>query len=378
MKRLTRLVTLAALAMMSAGASAQENVAKAIGAFAADIEKNCIKSATVMDGKTKAYSKIYEFSLPKKQAKNIEPLKSALYRDMPAAYNVFVKNADDTSKSSYIVAYGDDLQYTLHLGWPYCKSGRNYIFMCVADKTDSLYRYVYGMEWQKVGKKTEGKVYELYSKNPKKVKKTSIDDAEFDELRAELDELSDELDKLDFQDNGKYTEIKDLKDLKKLKSLGSLVKMFGGTIKDGDDSIEQQGGNTVLRSGKQMLVVGADGSIKMDDGKGGTMVIDSDGKITSTSIGTSGNDSAADIAPIQQFGNLRAAYLSNVRDGNIDNVTRLTGLANSILDLCRQKGQQMSSDEKRLCIDGLKEMQEQTPDKFIKGIFGVAIRELDK
>lgn len=372
------MVALAVMAMMSAGASAQGNVAKTIEAFGADIEKNCIKSATVMDGKTKAYSKIYEFSMPKKQGKNLEPLKNALYRDMPAAYNVFVKDADDTSKSSYVVAYGDDLQYTLHLGWPYCKSGRNYIFMCVADKTDSLYRYVYGMEWQKEGKKIEGKVYELYSKNPKKVKKAKSDDAEIDSMIAELNELSDELDKLDSSDDGTRLEIKDLKDLRKLRSLGSLAKMFGGSVKDGDDSIEQQGGNTVLRSGKQTLVIGADGSLKMDDGKGGTMFIDSDGKITSTSIGTAGNDSAADMAPIQKFGNLRAAYLSNLKEGNIDNVTRLTGLANSILDLCKTRGAEMSSDEKRLCIDGLKEMQEQTPDKFIKGIFGVAIRELGK
>ena len=58
--------------------------------------------------------------------------------------------------------------------------------------------------------------------------------------------------------------------------------------------------------------------------------------------------------------------------------TVLTGLANSILDLCKKKSAQMSLAEKQLCAEGLKEMQQVTSDKFVKGIFGVAISVLNK
>lgn len=122
------------------------------------------------------------------------------------------------------------------------------------------------------------------------------------------------------------------------------------------------------------MEINEDGSLYMDDGEGNTMSLDSNGNVTNMNRETtSTNDD-----PIQQFANLRAAYLNNVREGNIDNTTLLTGLANSILELCKTKGQQMTTDEKQLCTDGLKDMQEQTPDKFIKGIFGVAISELNK
>lgn len=81
--------------------------------------------------------------------------------------------------------------------------------------------------------------------------------------------------------------------------------------------------------------------------------------------------------PIQQFGNLRAAYKNSLRERNIRNTTLFTGLANSILDLCKKKGAQMSVAEKQLCVEGLKEMQQDTPDKFIKGIFDVAVGVLN-
>ena len=37
----------------------------------------------------------------------------------------------------------------------------------------------------------------------------------------------------------------------------------------------------------------------------------------------------------------------------------------------------MSVAEKQLCVEGLKEMQQDTPDKFIKGIFEVAVGVLN-
>lgn len=169
MKRLFDIVALASIVMLPLGASAQEHVNMAIDAFGTAVEKNGIKSSTVDKGNTKAYAKIYEFSLPKKQEKNLEPLKKAFYQDMSAAYDVFVKKETDAAKSNRLIAYGDHLEKLMHLGWPYCKWGRNYLTMCVDDTADSLYRYVYGLEWQKRGKNIEGKVYKLYSMNPKKM-----------------------------------------------------------------------------------------------------------------------------------------------------------------------------------------------------------------
>ena len=37
----------------------------------------------------------------------------------------------------------------------------------------------------------------------------------------------------------------------------------------------------------------------------------------------------------------------------------------------------MSVAEKQLCVEGLKEMQQDTPDKFITGIFEVAVGVLN-
>lgn len=197
MKRLFDIVALASIVMLPLGASAQEHVNKAIDAFGTAVEKNGIKSSTVDKGNTKAYAKIYEFSLPKKQEKNLEPLKKAFYQDMSAAYDVFVKKETDAAKSNRLIAYGDHLEKLMHLGWPYCKWGRNYLTMCVDDTADSLYRYVYGLEWQKRGKNIEGKVYKLYSMNPKKMSAKQKRSAQnLDGVLKNLEDLSDKLDSI--------------------------------------------------------------------------------------------------------------------------------------------------------------------------------------
>lgn len=69
--------------------------------------------------------------------------------------------------------------------------------MCVDDTADSLYRYVYGLEWQKRGKNIEGKVYKLYSMNPKKMSaKQKRSGQNLDGVLKNLEDLSDKLDSI--------------------------------------------------------------------------------------------------------------------------------------------------------------------------------------
>nr|WP_288768748.1 hypothetical protein [uncultured Prevotella sp.] len=72
-----------------------------------------------------------------------------------------------------------------------------YFTMCVDDTADSLYRYVYGLEWQKRGKNIEGKVYKLYSMNPKKMSAKQKRSAQnLDGVLKNLEDLSDKLDSI--------------------------------------------------------------------------------------------------------------------------------------------------------------------------------------
>ena len=359
MKRFFNTLALTALAIVPIAATAQKNISGAIDTFGSDTGKYGIWNKVEENDNGGAYCTTYKFKLPKKEEKKLDFIRKAFYEDMPEAYDVFIKKAKEGSKANKLIAYGDRLDKRISLGWGSSNDNmdKNYLFMFVHSKDNANYRYVYGMEWQYKGKNVEGSVMKIYSRDPKKAKRNTLT------IRNGNSDDND-------LDNAKSL----AKDLKEIKSLGKLTKIFGGKLKSGNDVIEQKNGKTVLKSGKKYMEINEDGSIYMDDGEGNTMSLDSNGNVTNMNRETtSTNDD-----PIQQFANLRAAYLNNVREGNIDNTTLLTGLANSILELCKTKGQQMTTDEKQLCTDGLKDMQEQTPDKFIKGIFGVAISELNK
>ena len=123
----------------------------------------------------------------------------------------------------------------------------------------------------------------------------------------------------------------DLSVLSGLGDLGKLAKAFGGKIVDGTDTIETKEGKTILKSNRQRIVIEKDGSMTIDDGEGNVMKIGADGNVKGMQQSASKPLVGSNTDPIQQFGNLRAAYLNNLRD-NIDNTNLLTGLANSILD----------------------------------------------
>lgn len=354
MKKISRALFVAALAMVSLAASAQEHISKAIDTFGGNTAKYGIWNKTEDNGEKGAYSVIYKFKLPKKDDKKLDFLRKAFYEDVSSAYDVFKKNADDTSKSNRLIAYGDDLDKQLKLGWPTYKSGRNYLFMFVDDKNKPDYRYVYGLEWYKAGKNVEGRVVKIYSMNPQKTAEKGMKN--FDKFLKDFD-ISKEMGST----------------FKMPSFMGDDIKIDKNGLTMNNGTLEMDNGKTIMKSGKKSVVIERDGTVKMDDGTGNIVVVDSKGNVVSQE-----GENIMNNDPIQQFGNLRAAYMNNLREGNIDNTTLLTGLANSILDLCKKKGQQMTSAEKQLCTEGLKEMQEKTQDKFIKGIFGVAISEVNK
>lgn len=382
MKRIRRIVAVAVALLLPLAATAQKNIDNAISTFGANAGGKYGVWRQINDKSPKgAYCTKYEFRLPKSEEKKLAFLEKAFYQDVSDAYDVFIKKAGDTSKSNKLIAFGDNLEKSMNLGWPDHKSGRNYLFMFVRSKADANFRYVYGLEWHYKGKNVEGYVVKIYSLDPKKVKQDksllpNSDKANHQSAADDLASLQDDLEDL--------KELAKLNNLKSLKNVTKMAKSLVGKVQDsGDavvldsidfDGIDFDGDKTILSSGKQRLVINGDGSMWMDDGEGNTMQLDGKGNVTSmTKAKTKENQD-----PIQQFANMRVAYLNNLRMAKgYGASTVLTGLANSILNLCKTKGRQMSTAERQLCVEGLKELQEATPDKFIKGIFGVAMDRLN-
>lgn len=326
--------TVAALAMLlPVAAAAQENISKAIDEFGADVSRNGIKMSRLEKDTTKAYARTYKFVIPKKNEDRLVAIKKAFYRDAADAYEVFTKDETEQSKKNMRIAYGDNLEKSFTIGWPFDKAGKNYMFMLFDDKDDLSYRYVFGLEWEKAGKNIEGTVMKIYSLNPKKVSnvknKRQLRKSTFAKTYSLLD------------DSLKYQ------------------SLAGIAIDEDDDRV-------VLKSEGGTIIVCKDG-VYVDDGKGKTTVIGDGVKAFS-------NEIADD--PITKFNNLRASYMNNIREGNINNTTLLTGLANYMLKFCKTYGKKMSADERQLCVEGLQEMQERTPDKYIKGIFELSIKSM--
>ena len=164
-------IAVVAVALLPFGAAAQKNIANAIKVFGAGEGKYGVWSQSNEKSPMGAYSTVYQFRLPKKEEKKLDFLEKAFYQDASEAYDVFVKKANDTSKSNRLIVYGASLEKSMSLGWPTYKSGRNYLFMFFASKEKPDYRYVYGLEWHEKGKNVEGTVVEIFSLDPKKVKR---------------------------------------------------------------------------------------------------------------------------------------------------------------------------------------------------------------
>ncbi len=359
MKKIIPLALTTIFALGTTCAYAQENVNKAMDDFLSHQPSKYIYRSTIQYNGTNDFYGEYEFTLPKKEKKSFETLKAAFYKDMPDAYETMDKKAGSKQKKNITIGYGKTLNHNLYIGWPTNSTDDNILLLFFNDKDNDINRTVYGMVWQEKGKKTTGKIYKIKSPNPKKWKK-SANSATSPQVKVErsLTHItSGDGSKIETGPNGTIITTKD----------GKIITP-GTTVTTT---------TTSSNNGKvQSLVTLDGGSIKIyDDGK--VSVTDRKGNESILSTGFSSSSSSEYATdPIQKFSNMRAAYLENIKEGNIDNTSMLTGLANSILDFCKKNGKDMNESEKSLCIKGLSEMQNKTPDDYIKGIFSLAIKAM--
>ncbi len=359
MKKIIPLVLTTIFAFGTTCAYAQENVDKEMDEFISHEPLKYLSRTTIQYNGVNDFYGEYEFSLPKKEKKEFETLKEAFYKDMPDAYEIMDKKAGNKQKKNITIGYGKNLNKNLHIGWPTNGTDDNILFLFFNDKDNDINRTVYGMVWQEKGKKTTGKLYKIKSPNPKKWKKgtNTVTSPQVKVERSTTHIIKGDGSKIEAGPNGTIITTKDGKVI----TPGTTVTTTTTTSNNGKvQSIVTLDGGTIK--------VYDDGRVGVTDNKGNESIV------SSAFSASSSNEYATD--PIQKFSNMRAAYLENIREGNIGNTSMLTGLANSILDFCKKNGKDMNQSEKSLCIKGLSEMQDKTPDDYIKGIFTLAIKAM--
>lgn len=140
---------------------------------------------------------------------------------------------------------------------------------------------------------------------------------------------------------------------------GSLHKIYG---------FDPQKMENTTKISNKLVQLNNDGSIYISD--------PSTGKSTmlSTNMGADkGINNGLDF--LGRFGTLRATFLNP--DLTANNTVR-TVLANKIVELCHDYGNLLSANERGICIKGITEMQKECDDKYISGLFDIAISKLKK
>ncbi len=357
MKKLITIAMTTAMALSASCAMAQENVKEELEKFVSQISENHISYSKSQTNSSNDFYGEYSFTLTKKERKNFETVKKAFYKDLSDAYSVFRKEAGDKTKKNILIGYGETLNENLRIGWPMNDSDDNILFLFFNDKDDESYRTVYGMVWREKGSKTEGKMYKIRSQNPMKSKKNKL-----------------------FSSSPKVKVNKEKTLVQNVDGL-KIVTGPNGTVVTGKDGKEIYSSSTITKTtpgGKiqSTISLGDETVTIMKDGK--VIITDKNGDISPLTNGYSVTTNSYTTDPIQKFSNMRAAYLENLKEGNIDNTSILTGLANSILSFCKDNGSKMNEDERILCLKGLQEMQDSTPDDYIKGIFSLAVKAINK
>lgn len=193
-----QLFTLALTALAAALpqlATAQTNVLKAYNDFRTK-HAAYITNIINEDGQQSTYE-AFGFMLPKDKASLLKNLRQAFDQDKPSAYSLMQQSASvptgegvklrikkgrmvyenkkthktvQVNTQSKKIATGDDLKRTVTFGdSPY----KNYTVLWTRDKADSLYRRVVALEWWETDGKLAGCLYNIYSRDPQKVKKES-------------------------------------------------------------------------------------------------------------------------------------------------------------------------------------------------------------
>lgn len=194
MKRQSLIIALilGALALPQIG-SAQTNVLKAYNDFKTN-HSTYIVNITNENGQRSTYETL-SFKLPKEQSALLSKLQQAFDKDKPSAYELLQQkasvNPDEKVKFRYKkgfmvyenqktgktvqvttqtkrVTTDDELKNSVRFGNDIYK---NYIVLLTRDKADSLYRRAVALEWMEKGGLLVGKLYNIYSRDPRTVKK---------------------------------------------------------------------------------------------------------------------------------------------------------------------------------------------------------------
>lgn len=322
----------------------QRNFLGAIDKFTADADRNGIYAASKDAGWNSSddhYSS-WEFKLPLKETKKIATMRDAFFQDLPGAYSSLVRYAGNGEGVEQRIGYGENLKKSVVFG---SHASHNYLLMLVRDPQDSLRRTASALVWWEEGGRLRGSIHIIRGLDPQRVAKDG------DEARA--------------GSTATVTWPLTQADYDSLKT--------GTSLLNGVKEITMQGDGTAVidyKDGRQLVV------------KNGNVVRTSTGGVTRT-VATVHSDAPTTTlnvryqdsqAFLQRFGSLRVAFLSTQGENG---TAVLTSLANSLLSLVKTNAHLLSADEKKLCIDSLKEMRGYVGgDTFIQGTLDLAIKEL--
>lgn len=340
MKKAIKTAALLAVAMMPVTATAQSNLIKAFDDFTGDkklkeyIKVNAYTEKDDKDNTMASYYYSYKFEMPLSKRKCIEPVCEAFNKDTGEAYKTHIKNAGIDSEPFVTIAYGKDLDRNMSYGK---FINRNYMVMFVKDGKDSLKRYAYTIVWytDTVKNKFCGMLEKYYGPDPAALRSRNTGHTGNNFSLSEYSVYKPYLPK------------NTLKQLKRILGNGNGHKF--------DSQLEE--------NIKWMEKLVDEGYIP---------------KINGNYTLTYNDSIKTDTDFLLRFGNLRAAYKINMREGGVDDTMLNTGLVNKIVELCDNYGHVLSDSTKKMCIDSIKELQDITPDEYLDGFLGEAIKKLKR
>lgn len=343
--------------------SAQENAEKALNKFVKGLASGQLTQYIQNTEDNDTYRYLWGFSLPKSDKKKINDLTDGFHKDMTRAYTAFRKEAG-SNPTTHKVGYGKNGQNILRLGG---SRESNCLVLTFRDPDDSQQRTVYALEWEEKDNKLVGTINKIHSADPRRNRTQTTAHTSTSVATSVVTKPDGTV--IVTNDNGETITVSANGDVTQTTADGKVHNIVT-TQSDGSQYIDMSRLNQLGKLEKLGKATRLDPDA-LD-------VLSSPGFPFNTGTVFNDNDTREDgsTSVLSRFGNMRAAYLEAVTEQEDTDV--LTALANSIVSLMRTKGTKLSTDEKNLCREGLKEMKQRTADTFIKGLFDIAIKELGK
>lgn len=332
------MIALVAIAMTAQAQKPVQEISQAFDEFYSKLYKAGYATSSSQDNYKEGYKKELYFALPMDKDKIVKEYDNLLFDYGRLAYSSLVKKAGTKNTSTLDIAYGEGNKQSHNFG---SYSNRNYNVQLVRDRKDSTMRYAYALVWYKENDSIIGSMYKFYGKDPKK--KTSRDVLRKGGWTIDKDGIVGPGVVID-DDGIQLAEGVKLEDLmKELKGLESL-----GVTSDDINNIDIN-----------------------DDDEEDRLSPDSN---DSTKIKTS-----EDI--IQRFNNLQVVYsklnnkykdykkFSGADRLKMLNTRRLMIATNNQIRMLVNSGRygnMLSSDDKGFIADQLKEMSNESKDKWLK------------